>query len=299
MARELKPVFTGDALAPIPAGLEILMVEAKLLSDYSLDPGGSEAIHMATWLVTLDPTVAQRRAARALAAGLVAAHANFHQAGVGVSLDRWLPDLLMHHQESMELCVVISVPAYNLQLQAHIEQFIGQLRLSKSHCLQHVVSVSPQAADWQNCNAFTGHVECDIRQLNATAFKVFHLLNALQAPGQITALDAADYREMLGSALRPAALIEAVWTPQAAVLFLGSQKDKRSLLGCKKLLVMPGQELRAQQLADLYRAVQRSTVNSCTVVIVAPYGQHTQATASSEIIPVSLLCSDFIEVVQR
>jgi hypothetical protein len=298
MGREMKPLFTGDALEPIPAGLEILMVEATLRYEPSLCAWESEECHLSSWLVALEPSVAQRRAARAMAAGLVAARTSFHQTFPGVSLDTWLPDLLLQNQGLIELCLVISVPAHNLQLQAQIEQFIGQLRLSPSHSLEHVVCVSPRASDWQKCNAFTGHVECAASELNATAFKVFHLLNALQAPGLMSALDAEDYRDKLGTAMRPATLVDAVWTLQDKVLVLGCQDDRQFLTACKGLVVMPCQELHLRQLADLHLAVRQCTVDSCYIVIAAPYDQHTQATASSEIAPVILLCSEFFEADQ-
>ena len=98
MGREMKPLFTGDALGPIPAGLEILMAKSTLRYEPALNAGEPEECHMASWLVALEPSVAQRRAARALAAGLGAAHTSFHQTFPGESLDTWLPDLPLQNQ---------------------------------------------------------------------------------------------------------------------------------------------------------------------------------------------------------
>jgi len=266
--RQDVPLMLAEPLPPLPAGIEILVSEARL----PLQPTGMEEAggHMLTVLLSFDPTEAERRAARALAASFIAAACSFEQAPSAVDVGTWLADTL-HHLPASSVCLVIALPDHSAETERWLCEFLDCARRTGHHDVELAVAVASNPSDWSACS-FDGFVSAEPIQREPDALRMFEILAGLMAPGYLCAIDSYDLQGCLGTALQPARLLDAIWLRESRTLVWGSPADQNDIRSSTAVasIVKPPADLKT--LAGVSNAVRAMTRPDVHFIQIATSG---------------------------
>lgn len=289
MGYEATSLILEAPLPPVTGGVEVMIAEARLAFRPSYEGEPSTVENLLTVLVMIDPTDDARRSARAQAGHIAAATISFEQMPVGEDMGRWMSSL-MADRPSSAASTVINLPGYSPAVATQVTSLITSMCIYSTDGQALVVAVAEVPLDWVDCQSIVdGFVEGGDTGREVTALKVFNLLSALIAPGQATALDAEDLRQVLGPALQPSTVIDAVWFPQDNVFTLGSDFGRTRLCNCSAVAVLPEGYASLRSMHRLIQAVRLSCDTEAIVVGMNPYGNRVEWAPSKSIVPVSLM----------
>ncbi len=289
MGYEATSLILESPLPPVAGGVEVMIVEARLAfrPSYQGEPG--TVANLMAILVMLDPSEDARRSARAQAGHIAAATISFEQMPAGEDIGRWM-STLMADRPSFAISAAINLPDYSPSVAAQVTSLITSMRIYSTDGQALVMAIAEVPLDWVDCQSIVdGFVDAGETGREVTALKVFNLLSALIAPGQATALDAEDLRQVLGSALQPSTVIDGAWLPQDNAFTLGSASDRMRLCNCSAVAVLPSGYTSLKTMHQLIQAVRLICDTQAIVVGMNPYGNRVEWAPSKSIVPVSLM----------
>jgi len=283
MVRHATPLVVAPVL-PSADRLEILVARARLHHQ----PVGLDASEetLLTVLLSFDPTEAERRAARVVAASFIAADCSFESAPPAADLRSW-PAETLSGLSPLGLCMVIALPAHEVTIAPKLRALVDTLRTSHQSPL--IVGVATAPADWAYCG-FDGFVLAKPEQRVTDALRVFSMLAAVMAPGLMCCLDAEDFLCALGTPTNPSQLAEAVYLVEGRSLVPASRADEQILSGAGGVAVMPSRCLPISTQALLVKRVRARAQSDAALTLVAPYGLTVEPPQSRGAAEVLLLC---------
>ncbi len=284
MVRHATPLVVAPTLPSVDR-LEVLIVRARLHhGPVGLAPSDESLL---TVLLSFDPTEAERRAARVAAASFIAADCSFECAPLAVDTFSWLTQMLNDLPPS-GLCVVIALPAHELDIERQLCALVAKVRTSHHHA-PLVVGVATAPADWADCG-LDGLVVAASEQRIADALRVFSMLAAVMAPGLMVCLDAEDFLCALGTATKPSRLAEGFYLEDSAGLIPASRDDRHFLSNAVGVAVMPSRCMPMKTLALLVKRVRSRLRPNAAINLVAPWGLTSDALGSARGVAVLMLC---------
>lgn len=284
MVRHATPLIVAPALPSVDR-LEVLIARARLYHrPVGLDPSDESLL---TVLLSFDPTEAERRAARIAAASFIAARCSFERAPLAADTFSWLTQMLSDLPPS-GLCVVIALPAHELNIERQLCALVDKVRTSHHHA-PLIVGVATAPADWAGCG-LDGLVLAAPEQRVADALRIFSMLAAVMAPGLMACLDAEDFLCALGTATNPSRLAEAFYLEDSACFIPASRDDRQVLSNAVGVVVMPSRCTPLKTLALFVKRVRPWLRPNAAMNLVAPWGLTLEAIGSARGIAVLLLC---------
>ena len=286
MARHAIPLVVAPALPSVDR-LEMLVARAQLHHQ----PAGLEPSEepLLTVLLSFDPTEAERRAARVLAASFIAAECSFERPPRAADLGSWLEETLLASQPSAA-CIVIALPDYEVKARHQVHAVVDVLRTGH-HYTPLIVGVATNPADWLVLN-LDGFVLAEPEKRATDALRVFSILAAVMAPGLMCCLDAEDFLCPLGTATNPSKLAQAVYLVDRSSLVPASLADEQVLRDAGGVAVMPSRSLPLRTLAQFVKQVRDRVRPDAAINLVAPSGLTLEPPGSLGSVEVLLLCRD-------
>ena len=291
MGRYATPLITVLPLPEIENSVEVLICEARLAHSATNDPNDIEEQQLATVLVSLYPSPAQRSAARTLTGTFIAAQSTFEQLPVGRDLAEWLLGLL-NSRISASLYVVLSLPpVYSEVIARQIEGVLARLRKDQYHQLGLTVAVGVRPEDWGDCSGIDGFVAAGAGDRVRASIHAFNMLAALMAPGLSSCVDWDELRSIFGTHEFPSRVASGVWI-EAQATFIWATADHQELAkNCKVISAMPSNCIQLASQHKLMKEICKSTVNGSAFVMIAPYGMSSEPLLADQIVPVFLIAA--------
>lgn len=287
MSIETRPLITRP-LEPLENRVEVLLAESRLAYCATDDPEDIQELQLMTVLVSFDPAPAQRWSIRALAATFITAQCQFEQLPVGRKLGDWLGDLF-NTRESASLCIVFALPQHSLDMEKEIGSFLSGLRGARRHHLNLTVAVNQTPVDWKGCTGIDGFIFAEAQVGNSVSLQVFSMLAALMAPGMSVCVDAEDLRPVFGTADRPSRIATGVWLPGVEVFMVATHEDHLMLKASSRAAFIPSTLLRFSSQTKLLNAVRKCAGDETEIVMMGPYGMHTEPMQGDRVVSVQLI----------
>ncbi len=288
MGRYATPLLNAPALPNLENGVEVLICEARLAHCATDDPSDTEEEQLMTVLVAVNPSSAQRQAARNLVGTYIAAQSTFEQLPVSCGLDGWLLQLL-HSRVTASVHVVFSLPpAYSAEISRQIQDVMAGLRKSQHHQLVLAIAVSPSPGSWGDCSGIDGFVATDEGDSDRSAIHVFSMLAALMAPGLANCVNWEELRSVFGTHKFPSTVAGGIWL-QAEARFFAASEDKKLIEDSGVIALMPAHPIQVSSQIKLMNAIRQFTANDLDFVMITPYGMSAESVMSDQIVPVLLL----------
>ena len=290
MGRYAEPLIHPHQLPALENRVEVLIAEARLAHRSSTDPNDVEEEQLMTVLVSFDPELAQRLAARALAGTFISAQSTFEQLPAGRELADWLIKLL-NGRTAASVCLVWSLPAVNSEETAQqIEAVITGLRTSQHH-LQLAVAVSVKPAEWCSLVSIDGFVAGSAERNDGAPLVVFNMLAALMAPGLTACLDAEDLKAVFGSTVYPSRAASGVWLEGDETFILATDEDRHLMKNSRAIAFMPSRPLSISSLSELLQALRKFAASDSEIVMVAPYGMSSVPLLVDQIVSILMIAA--------
>lgn len=284
MARHATPLVVAPALPSVDR-LEMLVARARLHHQpVGLDPSEEPLL---TVLLSFDPTEADRRAARVLAASFITAECSFESAPPATDLGAWVSETLCAFPPSA-VCIVIALPAFEANEAQRLGALVESLHASHHYALL-IVGVATTPPGWANCG-LDGFILAEPGQRVTDTLRVFSMLAALMAPGLMCCLDADDFRSVLGTAANPSKLAIAVYMVGSSCLMPDSGDDRKVMGNAGRVAVMPSRCLPLATLALLVKRTRARLRSDVALTLVAPSGLTAEPLGSGSGVDVLLLC---------
>lgn len=262
MARYLETRFANEPLVPLRGG-----VEAHIVEYHHIDPGErNDGWRPVTLLINFVDTPDARTTFGAARHAFTSARCSSHVFDGDDGVAR-----LCQHLEGM---IFDSADAVI---------FVGEDADVAPHALQEIVDAVPansrglfvlvghDCRRWNPASGISGFVRGVSLTSPATAMSVFLLLAALSAPHTVTCLDHEDVLASLGTAERPAVLVEAIWLREQHQLVYMETGDVLSIRQAPAIschLIAAG--LRVAEMFVMMRAVRADADWNCNINYQAP-----------------------------
>ena len=295
MGRYATPLISVLPLPEIENGVEVLICEARLAHSATNNPDDIEEQQLATVLVSLHPSPAQRSAARTLTGTFIAAQSTFEQFPVGSDLADWLLGLL-NSRISASLYVVLSLPpVYSEVIARQIEDVLASLRKDQYHQLGLTVAVGVRPEDWGDCSGIDGFVAAGVGDGDRASIHAFTMLAALMAPGLSSCVDWDELRSIFGNHEFPSRVASGIWFQAEATFVPGSAEDKKLITDSRVIAFMPSHSLQFSSQNKLMNAIRKFTANDPDFVMITPYGMSSEPVMSDQVVPVFLIAAPSAE----
>lgn len=257
-------------LSPLRMGVDVVQCTVTLRPTNYVRPKPviEKDISLCTLLISFLHRADDRIRLRTLPGRLLAAKCDL------LSFSKPASALPLHFAQQLGACAtaVIALPSSSPPTLHATQAAVRALRNSP-HQFILIVGICANPSSWAELEGIDGWVKCDEGDEAMAASQLFLMLATLMSPMTLNCIDDADVKEVLGSCMAPAQLLQGIWNSSNEEIIWLKQPAERTIGNSRAAVAFTlAHSPTLRDLGSIYRSLRAIAPTTASVHISASAG---------------------------